>query len=391
LEKNYQNMKHTLLTFLLFCQGFFASAQWVSPAKFGKADFSEATRLNLSRHHSPPENLQRNLFGMWWDYGVADGNTDGFVWQFNSLYTAVDTAMNYAAVSIRQIGGYSDYADPANSVEDFQTLGYTSAWPNNPALTLTFDSIFVYMTHENNSGNYDFTKCRLITTNASGAPTASSTVLWEQVDSFNTTQSPGGNWLGTGAGFVATYTPGFTTAPGQRVAIQFRYEDPSKLDTVGIGATFTPDPNSSNALISAYPNSFCSYAPFIPNITPNTSITYTGGIPWPCQNWNIWAYITANEVVGTDEKGEALFSLLHTYPNPANDLSIVRFELKNTTEVSFRVFDMAGREVFRNDMGMLTPGRHNVEMNTLGLADGVYQYTLTAGGSTVTRPVMVKH
>jgi hypothetical protein len=30
-------------------------------------------------------------------------------------------------------------------------------------------------------------------------------------------------------------------------------------------------------------------------------------------------------------------------------------------------------------------------MNTLGLADGVYQYTLTAGGSTVTRPVMVKH
>jgi hypothetical protein len=105
----------------------------------------------------------------------------------------------------------------------------------------------------------------------------------------------------------------------------------------------------------------------------------------------MWAYITAEEVVGINEKGEDVFSLLHTYPNPANDLTNVRFELKNTTEVSFRVFDMAGREVFRNDMGMLTPGRHNVEMNTLGLADGVYQYTLTAGGSTVTRPVMVKH
>jgi hypothetical protein len=220
--------------------------------------------------------------------------------------------------------------------------------------------------------------------------------LWEQVDSFNTTQSPGGNWVGTGAGFVLTYTPGYTTTPGQRVALNFRYEDPSKQDTCALSATFTPDPQSADpndpdALVSAFPNSYCAYPPFIPNITPNINITYTGGVPWPAQNWNMWAYITAEEVVGINEKGEDVFSLLHTYPNPANDLTNVRFELKNTTEVSFRVFDMAGREVFRNDMGMLTPGRHNVEMNTLGLADGVYQYTLTAGGSTVTRPVMVKH
>ncbi|MEY4110734.1 MAG: hypothetical protein RLZZ46_1089 [Bacteroidota bacterium] len=371
-------------------------AQSVSPLRPHKVDFTNAPRVNLSRGVNSPSVVDRNTYGMWWDYTVADLNTDGFVWQFNSLYTGTDTAMNYAAISYRMVGGYTDYANPTTTVVDYQTFGYTSAWPTSPALSLTFDSIFVYMTHENNSGNYDYLKCRLITTNAQGAPTTSSSVLWEQVDSFNTTQSSGGNWLGSGAGFVLTYTPGFTTTPGQRVALNIRYEDPSKLDTAALSATFTPDPNSADpndpdALVSTFPTSFCAYPPFLPNILQNTSVTYTGGTPWPCQNWNMWAYITTQEAVGVNENGEGAFKLLHAYPNPASDMTNVRFELDKNTEVSFRVFDMSGREVFRNDMGMLTPGRHNVSMNTLGLADGVYQYTLTAAGSSVTRPVLVKH
>lgn len=374
---------------------FASFAQSILPPARQKADFSNPKRIDLSRGESNVSPLQRNTYGMWWDYGVADLNTDGFVWQFNSLYTAADTAMNYASVSFKQVGGYTDYASPNTSVVDFQTFGYSSAWPTSPQLQLTFDSIFVYMTHENNSGNFDFVKCRLVTTNAQGAPTPTSTVLWEQVDSFNTTQSPGGNWLGSGAGLVLSYTPAYTTTPGQRVSLNVRYEDPSKQDTAALSATFTPDPNSPNpadpdAVVSTFPNSYCSYPPFLNNITPNVNVT-AGGMPWACQNWNMWAYITTTETVGLNENGEGAFKLLYAYPNPASDMTNVRFELSTNTEVSFRVFDMSGREVLRNEMGMLSSGRHNVSMNTLGLADGVYQYTLTAAGHTVTRPILVQH
>jgi len=371
-------------------------AQSVAPLRPHRVDFSNAPRVNLSRGANSPSAVERNTYGMWWDYTVADFNTDGFVWRYNSLYNNNDTAMNYAAVSFRYVAGYTDYANSATTVVDYNTFGYTNSWPTTPALSLTFDSIFVFMTHENNSGNYDFLRCQLISTNAQGAPTANSSVLWEQVDSFNTSQSSSGNWLGQGAGFVVTYTPGFTTNPGQRVALNMRYEDPSKQDTAALSATFaadpnSPDPNNPNALVSTIPSSFCAYPPFLTNIIQNTSVTYTSGTPWPCQNWNMWAYITASEgITSVQNPAAPVFDLLYHYPNPARLSSTLRFKLHKSEDVSISILDNSGRLVMEKNLINASAGEHQVDFNIEGIASGLYHYRLSAGGAVVNRPMIVE-
>ena len=69
-------------------------------------------------------------------------------------------------------------------------------------------------------------------------------------------------------------------------------------------------------------------------------------------------------------------SLLQNYPNPANPVTTITFELGHSSHVRLRVYNVLGQEVARLIDAPLAAGRHRVEFHGNGLASGVYYYHL---------------
>jgi len=75
--------------------------------------------------------------------------------------------------------------------------------------------------------------------------------------------------------------------------------------------------------------------------------------------------------------------------NPTTGAFAVRLALPDAAEVSFDVFDAAGRLVYESAEGMMSPGDHVVGINPGNISAGMYFVRCTAGGYTVTERIAV--
>lgn len=75
---------------------------------------------------------------------------------------------------------------------------------------------------------------------------------------------------------------------------------------------------------------------------------------------------------------------LNVYPNPAQGQANFAINLNKTANVSIRIFDMIGRQVYSNNAGNVNAGKHVYSANTSGFADGIYLYQVTVGDETKT-------
>lgn len=82
--------------------------------------------------------------------------------------------------------------------------------------------------------------------------------------------------------------------------------------------------------------------------------------------------------------------LLSTYPNPFRINTFIAFELQNTAEVVFEMFDLSGKMVMQHNAGTMTSGLNRIEVDGTALPSGVYYYTLTINGETTSAHKIVK-
>ena len=80
----------------------------------------------------------------------------------------------------------------------------------------------------------------------------------------------------------------------------------------------------------------------------------------PAVRMNLDANISVNEL--TDA---AAFSMSQNFPNPANGLTTVRYNLTDAAAVTLQVFDMTGREVMNISEGTRVAGEHTIDILTL--------------------------
>jgi len=76
------------------------------------------------------------------------------------------------------------------------------------------------------------------------------------------------------------------------------------------------------------------------------------------------------------------FSLSQNYPNPFSKATLIGYELQDSSIVSLKVYDLAGKEVRTPTYEIQTPGIHLVLFEAGDLPEGEYDYILTAGGFT---------
>lgn len=77
---------------------------------------------------------------------------------------------------------------------------------------------------------------------------------------------------------------------------------------------------------------------------------------------------------------------MQLYPNPANTLANVSFELADKSEVTVNVYNTLGELVYTENKGEMAPGKQLVAISTENFANGMYMVELVAGDTkTVTR------
>ncbi len=83
------------------------------------------------------------------------------------------------------------------------------------------------------------------------------------------------------------------------------------------------------------------------------------------------------------------FELGQNYPNPAADESVISFTTPSVSNVEFRVYNMLGMLVKSQDI-LSEKGLNQLKVNTRDFSAGMYVYTMTNGGTTLTKKMTVK-
>lgn len=93
--------------------------------------------------------------------------------------------------------------------------------------------------------------------------------------------------------------------------------------------------------------------------------------------------------VAEESSSQQNFVLEQNYPNPFNPNTTIRFRLKNSSQVTLRIYDLSGREVITLVDGRLNAGEHAVRWQANSIGSGVYVYELKAGGFVETKKMLL--
>jgi photosystem II stability/assembly factor-like uncharacterized protein len=83
------------------------------------------------------------------------------------------------------------------------------------------------------------------------------------------------------------------------------------------------------------------------------------------------------------------FTLFQNYPNPFNPTTIIGYQLTVSSRVTLKVYDILGREVATLVNKIKPAGSYKVRFNAARLTSGIYIYTLTAGGFSRTKKLVL--
>jgi len=115
------------------------------------------------------------------------------------------------------------------------------------------------------------------------------------------------------------------------------------------------------------------------------------------QTWQdgvAWMYMDPTKVITSVGQENVVapkeFKLFGNYPNPFNPTTSIKFSLPQTIDVTLEVFDILGRLVATQNLGVRQVGDQEISFNASKLASGVYNYRLrTAANKTVVGRMML--
>ncbi|MFA6571728.1 MAG: immunoglobulin domain-containing protein, partial [Bacteroidota bacterium] len=101
--------------------------------------------------------------------------------------------------------------------------------------------------------------------------------------------------------------------------------------------------------------------------------------------------ITTGGVVGVDETNANGFELNQNTPNPFGGSTEITFVTPTATSVRIVVTDIFGKEIVELVNRTVEAGSHSVKLNAqdFKLSTGVYYYTMTADGYSITKKMLV--
>lgn len=95
----------------------------------------------------------------------------------------------------------------------------------------------------------------------------------------------------------------------------------------------------------------------------------------------VWRRSMNEIIIGINNISFAIpedFNLNQNYPNPFNPMTIIRYDVRTSSNIALKIFDITGREVETLLNEKQSPGTYEVTFDASLLPSGVYFYTLEA-------------
>ena len=191
--------------------------------------------------------------------------------------------------------------------------------------------------------------------------------------------------------FVPATTP--VVIFGQTVTVTVVSVELNSLTGLPPGLTYACNP--SNCLFPGNSNGCAdiSGTPTVAGNYPLTAvITSTGtvfGQPTTQVDTLSYYVIDVTGAVSSIYESTGLgFFMNQNSPNPCAEFTDIRYVVPARGEVDFRLFNLIGKEVYRS---LLSPdqGENELRFDTRDLAPGVYMYSMTFNGETLTKRLVI--
>lgn len=112
----------------------------------------------------------------------------------------------------------------------------------------------------------------------------------------------------------------------------------------------------------------------------------------PFQNFEYTDYqLIVDNDVSVSELAQFGLKLDQNMPNPFTDETMIEFTLNQPQMIEFNVFNLLGKNIHSRSLNA-SQGVNRIEMNAgeLNMAPGIYLYSMTIDGQSVTRKMIVK-
>ena len=126
---------------------------------------------------------------------------------------------------------------------------------------------------------------------------------------------------------------------------------------------------------------FVTEYPGVKNTGIIYAATYGRGI-FRCENYK-------RDFTGVSENTVSDNVNVSMYPNPVSSQATLNFDLKESCNVSYQVFDMTGRMVMNQNMGRMAEGEHQIQLNAENLSSGSYILRFNQGAKSNSVKFMV--
>ena len=200
------------------------------------------------------------------------------------------------------------------------------------------------------------------------------------------------NWYGErGGGVVYSSDYGdnwklLTTSFGYDISVDALHKSGNYLfaSIFPRGIYYTSD-NGSNWFNISHGSNFAD-SMYINSIETDDRYVYIG-----TNGAGVWRY-SLSEVLGVDDHLSATpasLLLAQNAPNPFSAITTIRYAIPSQGNVSINVHDMLGRLVKTLVSGIKPPGQYEANFSAEGLPNGMYLYTLEAGGVRLVRKMVL--
>ncbi|MCD4725629.1 MAG: right-handed parallel beta-helix repeat-containing protein [Bacteroidales bacterium] len=92
-----------------------------------------------------------------------------------------------------------------------------------------------------------------------------------------------------------------------------------------------------------------------------------------------------------DENDARELNKISVFPNPANGISEIRYQISEFRSVSLKVYDITGKQAMVLVNQVQTAGKYKVKLDVADLPDGLYMLRLQAGNESAVGKLLVVH
>lgn len=127
---------------------------------------------------------------------------------------------------------------------------------------------------------------------------------------------------------------------------------------------------------------------FVPLAVTTTAGTVFGFPVTQVDTIDYYVITVTNSSTGLYESTSTAFQMDQNTPNPTDEITGIRFFLPHPGEVEFRMFNMIGKEVYRNLLSA-EQGENSFRIDSRLFSEGVYMYSMTYDQVTLSRRMVI--